>query len=111
MLMCGLIHFTYPSLLDSWDLRTSCLNSTRRHCHYYATVSRDHRNVRGPHVWLAATYAQMGKLAEGRAAVAEVMRIEPNFSISGTTRVLVTFKNPDDDQHYFDGLRKAGLPE
>jgi adenylate cyclase len=68
-------------------------------------------NVRGPYGTLAATYAQMGKLEEARAAVTEVMRIEPNYTIGGTSRALVRFKNPDDDQHYFDGLRKAGLPE
>jgi len=68
-------------------------------------------NVRGPHGMLAATYARMGKLEEARAAAAEVMRIEPNYTIGGTSMALVTFKNPDDGQHYFDGLRKAGLPE
>jgi len=31
--------------------------------------------LRGGQVWLAATYAQMGKLEEARAAVAQVMRI------------------------------------
>jgi adenylate cyclase len=67
-------------------------------------------NVRGPHAWLAATYAQMGKFEEARAEVTEVIRIEPNYTISGSVRPMVTFKNPDDDQHYFDGLRKAGLP-
>ena len=74
------------------------------------SVSRS-PNLRNGHALLAATYAQIGKLEEARAAVAEVMRIEPNYTIGGTTRVLVRFKNPDDDQHYFDGLRKAGLPE
>jgi len=74
------------------------------------SVSRS-PNVRGTHRMLAATYAQMGRFEEARAAVAEVMRIEPNYTIGGTSRALVTFKKPDDDQHYFDGLRKAGLPE
>jgi adenylate cyclase len=68
-------------------------------------------NLRGGHVWLAATYAQMGRLEEARAEVTEVMRIEPNYTISGSARPMITFKNPDDDHHYFDGLRKAGLPK
>jgi hypothetical protein len=46
-----------------------------------------------------------------RAEVTEVKRIEPNYTISGSARPMITFKNPDDDQHYFDGLRRAGLPE
>jgi Tfp pilus assembly protein PilF len=62
-------------------------------------------------VELAATYAQMGKLEEARAAVAEVMRHEPNYTIGGIARPTMVFKNAKDDEHYFDGLRKAGLPE
>src|SRR5262245_9410567 len=68
-------------------------------------------NFRLGHVFLAATYAQMGKLLEARAAVAELMRLEPNYTISGTARPTTKFKNVEDDQHYFDGLKKAGLPE
>ena len=68
-------------------------------------------NVRFAHTWLAAAYAQMGRFEEARAAVAEVMRIEPGYTISGITRPTITFKNVEDAQHYFDGLRKAGLPE
>jgi len=68
-------------------------------------------NMRGGHTLLAATYAQMGRLEEARAAVAEIMRIEPNYTIGGSSRPMIAFKNPEDDQHLFDGLRKAGLPE
>jgi adenylate cyclase len=68
-------------------------------------------NMRGGHVWLAATYAQMGKLKEARKEIAEVVRIEPNYTIGGIARPTITFKNAEDDHHYFDGLRKAGLPE
>jgi len=63
------------------------------------------------HVGLAATYAQMGKAKEARTAVAELMRIEPNFTISGIARPTMAFKSAEDDQHHCDGLRKAGLPE
>jgi adenylate cyclase len=63
------------------------------------------------HAGLAATYAQLGKAKEARAAAAELMRLEPNFTIGGIARPTTVFKNADDDQHYFEGLRKAGLPE
>jgi adenylate cyclase len=68
-------------------------------------------NLRPIHVWLAATLAQLGQLEEARAEAAEVLRLQPNYSISGTPRRLMAFKNPKDDRHFFDGLRKAGLPE
>jgi hypothetical protein len=53
----------------------------------------------------------MGHLEEARAVVAEVQRLEPSYTISGVARRLVSFKDPRDEQHFFDGLRMAGLPE
>ena len=43
--------------------------------------------------------------------VAEVLRIEPTYTINGTSRRLMDFKNAKDATHVFAGLRKAGLPE
>jgi adenylate cyclase len=68
-------------------------------------------NFRSGHVWLAATYAQLGKLEEARAQAAEVLRIEPKWTIEGTQARHAPFKRTDDAEHLFDGLRKAGLPE
>jgi adenylate cyclase len=63
------------------------------------------------HLWLAATLAQLGQLDEARAEAAEVLRINAKFTIDGTQRRLSLFKRPEDVEHFFDGLRKAGLPE
>jgi len=68
-------------------------------------------NIRSSHVVLAATYAQMGMMEEAQMEVAKVMRIEPHYTISGIARPTITFKDTNDDQHYFGGLRRAGLPE
>jgi adenylate cyclase len=62
-------------------------------------------------VWLAATRAQLGQLDEARAEAAEVLRIDPKYTIDGTQRRSSLFKRPEDTEHLFDGLRKAGLPE
>ena len=59
---------------------------------------------------LAATLAQMGHLDEARTEVAEAVRHKPRYTISAFRR-LISFKYPRDDKHFFDGLRKAGLPE
>src|SRR5262245_11964172 len=67
-------------------------------------------NLLAGHSWLAATYAQLGRMEDARAEAAEVLRIQPNYSISRSKR-LMAFKNAEDDQHFVDGLRKAGLPE
>src|SRR5262249_32886913 len=68
-------------------------------------------NLRAGHINLAMTYAQLGQMGEARAEAAEVLRMQPNYTISGTTRRFVAFKDPEDDKHYFEGLRKTGLPE
>jgi class 3 adenylate cyclase/TolB-like protein len=60
---------------------------------------------------LAATLAQMGHPEEARAEAAEFRRLFPSYTISGIGRQLTAFKYPRDDKHFFDGLRKAGLPE
>ncbi len=63
-----------------------------------------------PHVTLACAYAQSGQLEEARAAAAEVLRINPGFTIESSKRILV-YKDPKDLEHYIDGMRNAGLPE
>jgi adenylate cyclase len=68
-------------------------------------------NVSQGHVWLAANLAQLGWLDEAHAEAAEALRIDPKFTIDGTARRLALNKRPEDAEHLFDGLRKAGLPE
>jgi adenylate cyclase len=68
-------------------------------------------NFRSSHVWLAATYAQMGLMDDARAEAAAILRIQPNYTIAGTAMRIMGFKSAKDSKHFFDGLRKAGLPE
>ena len=63
------------------------------------------------HIWLAANLAQLARLDEAGAEAAEALRIDPKFTIDGTARRLALNKRPEDAEHFFDGLRKAGLPE
>jgi tetratricopeptide (TPR) repeat protein len=67
-------------------------------------------NLQGAHVYLAFGYAQAGQLEEARAQAAEVLRINPQFTIERYKRIVV-HKDPKDVEHRLDGLRKAGLPE
>ena len=68
-------------------------------------------NFRSGHIWLAATLAQMGSVEEARKEAAEVLRVDPSYTIGSTGRRLAVFKNAADAEHFFEGLRKAGLPE
>ena len=67
--------------------------------------------LRPSHVWLAATHAQLKQTEDARAERLEVLRLQPNYTIAGTTRRLTPFKLAKDEKHFLDGLRKAGLPE
>ena len=72
-------------------------------------ISRGPR-LQWPRVMLACAYAQSGQLEEARAEAAEVLRINPGFTIESSKRMLV-YKDPKDLEHSIDGMRKAGLPE
>jgi len=67
-------------------------------------------NLQWPHVMLAGAYAQAGQLEEARKEAAEVLRINPAFTI-GSWKRLAVHKDPKDVENRLDGLRKAGLPE
>lgn len=62
------------------------------------------------HAFLAATYAQLGRLEDAHAEAAEVLRLNPRYSINGTQRRVSNLKRAEDMEHLVDGLRKAGLP-
>jgi adenylate cyclase len=67
-------------------------------------------NMQLPHLWLASAYAQSGQIEEARRETAEVLRINPGFTIEGFKHILA-YKDPKDLEHRIDGMRKAGLPE
>jgi adenylate cyclase len=68
-------------------------------------------HYRAGHLWSAANYAQLGQLDAARAEIAEVLRIDPTFTIEGAARRTAYFKHQDHVEHAIDGARKAGLPD
>jgi len=60
------------------------------------------------HAGLAATYIMMGREKEARAEAAEILRINPKFSVDSYAKRL-TFKDQSVTDKYIDALRKAGL--
>jgi adenylate cyclase len=57
---------------------------------------------------LTAAYSMMGREEEARAAAAEVMKINPKFSLEWYAKTIY-FKNQTDIDKTIDALRKAGL--
>ena len=60
-------------------------------------------------VIMAAVYGYCGREKEAQKEAAEVLRINPKFSVESYTKIL-PYKNPADRQRTVQGLRKAGLP-
>jgi adenylate cyclase len=93
----GLAHYTLKQYSQALPLLQECVSRMP--------------NSRIPHCLLAATYAQLGDIEKARAEAAEALRIEPQYTIEGTQARMSGFKRTEDAEHFFDGLRKAGLPE
>ena len=58
---------------------------------------------------LAACYGHLGRAEEARAIWAELMKVNPEFSLPQRERVL-PYKDPRDFARIAEGLAKAGLP-
>ncbi len=65
-------------------------------------------NVLGAHLTLAAVYSELGRDAEARAEAAEVLRINPKFSLE-VHKQRVPIKDPAVLERHIAALRKAGL--
>jgi len=64
--------------------------------------------------FLAAAYAQTGALSRAREEAAKILRRSPGFTITAL-RAKRYSTNPDyvrlAEEHWYSGLRKAGIPE
>ncbi len=61
-----------------------------------------------PHIHLAAIYSELGREEEARAEVAEILTLNPNFSLEGVKQRW-PFKDSTVLERYLAALRKAGL--
>jgi adenylate cyclase len=60
------------------------------------------------HLGLAGSYMELGREREAQVHAAEVMKIDPTFSLEGWRKNSL-FKDPVHLEHFFDALNKAGL--
>jgi adenylate cyclase len=58
---------------------------------------------------LASCYGHLGRVEDARAVWTELLKVNPDFSLTQRSRVL-PYKNADDFQRILEGLVKAGLP-
>jgi len=64
-------------------------------------------NILGAHLTLAAVYSELGKEAEARAEAADVLRLNPNFSLE-VHKQRMPIKDPVVLDRHIAALRKAG---
>jgi adenylate cyclase len=74
------------------------------------TSSRKLPGFRPVFAWRAAAAAQVGRQTEAHDAAAELMKIDPGFTISGFLN-FIRLGRDEDVARLTAGLRKAGLPE
>jgi adenylate cyclase len=65
-------------------------------------------NFLGAHLTLAAVYSELGREAEAHAEAAEVLRLNPKFSLA-VHKERVPIKDPATLERHIAALRKAGL--
>jgi adenylate cyclase len=65
-------------------------------------------NFQATHFILAGCYVELGRPKEAQVEAAEIMRLNPNFSLEGN-RQIVPYKDPEFRDRYFALQRKAGL--
>ena len=71
-------------------------------------IQREPDSMSG-HLHLAATYVLAGKEAEARAEAAEILRINPNFSLEQFAKTTPMKNQTDLMDRWIEPLRKAGL--
>ena len=62
------------------------------------------------HMGLAATYVGLGRIDEARVHAAQLLKIDPSFSLD-KARKMISFKDPAHLESALDALRQAGLPD
>src|SRR5437667_7233820 len=65
-------------------------------------------NILGAHLTLAAVYSELGKETEAHTEAAEVLRLNPQFSLE-VHKERVPIKDPAMLERHLAALRKAGL--
>src|SRR6185436_4158391 len=60
---------------------------------------------------LASSAALLGRDAEAKAAAEALLGLDPLFSISRLVRRFPRLGNPEKSEPFYEGLRRAGVPD
>ncbi len=98
----------YPDLY-LWSLGAAFYYA-RRYREATTTLKSIRNQSQDTRLYLAASYGQLGQEAEASAVIAEILKDDPDFSLTHWTEKRYA-PNRAVLEHHLDGLRKAGLPE
>ncbi len=76
---------------------------------YRDSIERNPNHI-GPHIGLTACFAEVGRDEEARAQAAQLLKINPSFTLAKYAESL-TYKDPAESEKTLEALRSAGLPE
>jgi adenylate cyclase len=60
---------------------------------------------------MAAAYAQAGQMGDARRAITALLSLDPEMRLGRRLSSAGPWRRPDDYDCWFDGLRRAGMPE
>jgi tetratricopeptide (TPR) repeat protein len=95
-------------------LQALCLNQLGRHEESIAAMKRHlsiSPNALFPQVFLVSLYMSAGQQQLAKAQAAEVMKIDPAFSVDTFLKGFNFYKDPSTVEGYAQNMRRAGLPE
>ena len=94
--------------LSSVGVAYAVAGTTRRRVAPLQRFLSHYPNILLTHLMLAAVYSELGQAAEARAEAAEVLRLNPNFSLE-VHKQRMPIKDPAVLERHIAALRKAGL--
>lgn len=100
----------YVNMAPGW--LGACLHMLHRHEEALSPLLESASlapNMRFPRVWLAATYARLGRMEEARDQVRRVLHIEPDYTLE-TARKLLTMRDDAHLDYILQGMSMAGIP-
>ena len=68
-------------------------------------------NHRVVHARIASVYARLGRMDEARKSVSELLRLDPAHRIQHHIAMFAPYREQAHNEHFWEGLRMAGLPD